>query len=72
MRASRILKRFETRVSINYGVLQILRVGSIAIAIAHLPACMWSLQAVLVISLQNSWVERLGYCVSLFSLRRPM
>lgn len=63
VRASRILKRFETRVSINYGVLQILRIGSIAIAVAHLAACMWSLQTVLVISLQNSWVERLGYCV---------
>ena len=63
LRASRILKRWETRVAINYGMLQIIKVGSFMMALAHLSACVWSLQTVIVGDLAGSWVENYGYCV---------
>ena len=63
LRASRILKRWETRVAINYGMLQIMKVGSFTIALAHISACIWSLQTVIISDLKGSWVENYGYCV---------
>ena len=63
LRASRILKRWETRVAINYGILQIVKVGFFTLALAHLSACVWSLQTVISSDLHNSWVENYGYCV---------
>ena len=51
LRASRILKRWETRVAINYGLLQIIRVGFLTVALAHISACIWALQTVIVLSL---------------------
>lgn len=62
LRASRILKRWETRVAINYGLLQIIRVGFLTVALAHISACIWALQTVIVGDLGGTWVEAYGYC----------
>jgi hypothetical protein len=70
LRASRILKRWETRVAINYGVLQIAKVGFLTIALAHWSACMWSLQTVLLSDLKDTWVSSYDYCVT-FDGRLP-
>ena len=44
LRASRMLKRWETRIAVNYGVLQVLRIGFYTLVLAHWTACLWSLQ----------------------------
>ena len=44
LKTSRMLKRWETKVSINYGVVAITRVGFFTICLAHWSASLWTLQ----------------------------
>ena len=60
-RGSRIFKRWEMRLSINYAYLSLLSI-TIAIFLAcHWIACIWALQATF--DPLNSWAYGKGYCI---------
>ena len=46
VRASRIAKRFETQMAINYGTLALYRSGINVLLLAHWLGCVWGLQAI--------------------------
>ena len=45
VRGSRIFKRWENRLSINYAVLSIANICVMLLFVCHLFACVWGLQA---------------------------
>ena len=74
LRASRILKRWETRVAINYGALQIAKMGFYAVVLAHWSACVWHLQTIVTEDLGQTWVATVGpgaYCVDSDFMKKP-
>ena len=67
-RGSRIFKRWEMRMSINYSVLTLCgAITSIGVT-CHWMACIWGMQATF--NPLNSWMGAKGYCVE-FALEDP-
>jgi len=62
MRASRMLKRYQTRISINYSLLSLMKSGFMIALVAHWMACAWALQAYLGENLIDTWLGDDGYC----------
>jgi len=62
-RGSRIFKRWEMRLSINYGLLQIAGICWMLIFVCHLFACVWGLQANF--DPLGTWLGQKGYCVAI-------
>ena len=63
LRASRLLRRWETRMSINYGLLTMLRCVAHVLLCVHWMACAWTLQSELFApSPLDSWMGAYGYC----------
>jgi len=60
-RGSRIFKRWEMRLSINYAMLQIVNICVMLLFVCHLFACIWGLQASF--DPLASWLGIKGYCV---------
>jgi len=60
-RGSRILKRWEMRVSINYAYLSLLSTTVVMFAVCHWFACLWGLQASFY--RMSSWMGAKDYCV---------
>ena len=64
MRASRIAKRWETRMSVDYALISISKCILVMVVSAHWMACIWVLQAYLFSSTpMPSWLGDDGYCV---------
>ena len=64
LRGSRILKRWEVRIAINYAMLEMATlIGKICFA-CHLFACIWALQASFSESKLDTWMGAGGYCYS--------
>ena len=61
LRGSRIFKRWEMRLSINYALLSIVNICVMLAFVCHLFACIWGLQA----SFEplDTWLGQKGYCV---------
>jgi CRP-like cAMP-binding protein len=62
VRSSRILKRFETRMAINYGTLSLIKIGVGLLISSHWTACIWGLQTQWE-SPRDTWYVLKGYCV---------
>ena len=60
-RGSRIFKRWEMRLSINYATLQFSGIILIILISCHWFACIWGLQATF--DPLNSWLAGKGYCI---------
>lgn len=60
-RGSRIWKRWEMRMSINYSYLTLTGVVTMIVISCHWVACIWGLQATF--EPLNSWYFQKGYCV---------
>jgi hypothetical protein len=67
LRGSRIFRRFQTKMSIRYSTLDLLKCGVYVIAAAHWSACCWGLIAapLFVEDPMNTWLGSLGYCRSI-------
>ena len=65
LRASRILKRWETQISIDYGTLALLRCLVLICLGAHWFACIWALQASFADTPLDSWMGTFDYCWSM-------
>jgi len=61
LRGSRIFRRWENRLSINYGVLSIVNICVMLLFVCHLFACVWGLQASF--DPLSTWLGANGYCV---------
>lgn len=64
LRTSRIAKRWETRVAIDYALIAIAKCIMMVCVSAHWMACAWVLQAYLVADppMQGTWIGERGYC----------
>ena len=64
LRASRLFRRWETRISINYGLLTMMRCVAYVLLCLHWMACAWTLQTTLfaLASPLDSWMGAYGYC----------
>jgi len=60
-RGSRIFKRWEIRLSINYALLSIAIICIMLLFVCHLFACIWGLQASF--DPLGTWTGQKGYCV---------
>ena len=64
LRASRMLKRWETRVSINYAVLGLCRSLVYYLMLAHWSACALVLPTTFYGDIHETWVGKFGYADS--------
>jgi hypothetical protein len=62
VRASRVLKRWEMRVAVNYAMLALIKAMATLVILAHWISCVWVLQARLQNDLSKTWLGRLEYC----------
>ena len=62
LRGSRIFKRWETRVSINYGVLAMVRAILMLLFCAHWAGCIWGLQATMGDDITQTWIGGMYSC----------
>ena len=58
----RILRRWETRIAVNYSMLSLAGSGITVIFAAHWIGCAWCLQAHLQDDLDATWLGAGGYC----------
>ncbi|KAL1522314.1 hypothetical protein AB1Y20_017306 [Prymnesium parvum] len=63
VRGLRLLKRWETRVSINYGILQLVTSMTSVVMFSHWAACLWMAQVSFSDDLEQTWVFANGYCI---------
>jgi hypothetical protein len=64
LRASRMLKRWETRMSLNYASLALLRVVFVYFIASHWAACVLLLPTTFTDSPMETWLGYYDYCVS--------
>lgn len=57
LRASRIFTRFESRMTITYGKLAIIRNFGVLLLAAHLLACTWTLQTEFAVAGEATWIN---------------
>ena len=62
LRASRILKRWRTRISISQGMLAIVRNLLVIVFSVHWFACVWTLQTTFASSRSATWLGSYGLC----------
>ena len=63
LRASRILKRWETRIAVDYSSLEMMKCLLSLLLSSHWFGCVWTLQANLMTdSVLDSWLGERGYC----------
>ena len=63
LRTSRILKRWETRIAIDYSSLEMSKCILLLLLSSHWFGCVWTLQASLMTeSVLDSWLGERGYC----------
>ena len=64
LRGSRIFRRFETKMSIRYSTLDLLKCAALVVASAHWSACCWGLLAapLFVEEPLDTWLGKLDYC----------
>ena len=62
-RGSRIFKRWEMRVSINYSYLSLANISTGIVLVSHWFACIWGLQAQFTGNMLGAWPGATGYCV---------
>jgi potassium voltage-gated channel Eag-related subfamily H protein 7 len=63
LRASRMFKRWETRMAIDYGTLALVRSMVLVCVGAHWFACAWAIQTGFFDSPLETWMGEQGYCV---------
>ena len=63
VRSSRVIRRIETRMAVNYGMLALMKAMGTMVMMGHMIACVWVLQARLQGDLTMTWLGRLEYCV---------
>ena len=64
LKASRIFRRWETKLAIDYTKLELAKCCVALVAISHWFGCVWALQASIASeSLLASWMGAAGYCV---------
>ena len=63
LRGMALLKRWETRVSVDYGMLSIISAGFGVVLCSHWSACVWAVQAGFADDLGATWLVDKGYCV---------
>jgi len=59
-RGSRIFKRWEMRISINYSYMTLMSISTVIFLTCHWIACIWGLQAMF--NPLNSWTTQKAYC----------
>jgi hypothetical protein len=64
LRGFTLLKRWETRMTIDYASLSVLQAAMGVILCAHWSACVWTMQVGFADDLATTWVVDKGYCVS--------
>lgn len=62
LRASRMLKRWETRVAVNYAYLSLVRSFAWVLLLSHWFACLWILQAKLQDDVNRTWMVASTTC----------
>eukprot|EP00966_Prymnesium_polylepis_P203467 4713933-Prymnesium_polylepis.1 len=62
VRASRILKRWETRIAINYAVLKLAQSIGFVLCTMHWVGCIWGLQTTFADSVLETWMGSYNYC----------
>ena len=62
LRGSRILKRWEVRHALNYGMLELWKNVGMVFLMCHLFACVWALQTGFHDSKLDSWMASNDYC----------
>jgi len=62
IRASRMVKRWESRLAVNYALLALSKAIVTMVIMAHWIACVWTLQARIQSDLGLTWMGRLDYC----------
>ena len=67
VRGLRIFKRWETQVSINYSLLQMVSVVVGVVIVSHWSACMWMLQVGFRTDIERTWLYANGYCIAINS-----
>ena len=68
LRGQRLLKRWETKVSIDYGKVELGKAMLLTLLFAHWSACVWMLQTTFAETLEKTWVHANSYCVTLADL----
>jgi hypothetical protein len=71
LRASRIFRRWESEVSINYTLLDTCACSVGVILVSHWFACLWGMQAAFKSSPVDSWMGEYGYCAALVNSTCP-
>ncbi len=65
VRTSRLIKRWETRIRINYAALGIVRILVSLLLCTHWQACTWTLGAAFTQpTAQHTWMHSSGYCIN--------
>jgi len=62
VRASRMFKRWESRLAINYGAMALVKSGFTVFLLAHWMACIWRLQSGFADDINLTWLGDDGYC----------
>ena len=62
VRLKRLFRRWEKRMSFNYGNFEIFKCVVYVLLCCHWCACIWTLQTVFVSDLMDSWRGSYGYC----------
>lgn len=70
LRASRMMARWETRVSLNYGHLSLWKMFCLYLLIAHWSGCLLVLPTTFYDNLAETWLGHYGYCIA-FSTASP-
>ena len=68
LRSMRLMKRWETRLRIDYGMLALAQSMLVVILFAHWSACLWMLQVSLRNHLSDTWLYNARYCVDSLEL----
>ena len=63
LRGLRVLKRWETRVSVDYGMLSLVQSFTYVVLFSHWAACLWMMQVAARDRLTETWVYQTGYCL---------
>lgn len=63
LRGMRLMQRWETRLTIDYGMLSLAQSMILVMIFAHWAACVWMLQIALRDHLEDTWLWAFGYCI---------
>ena len=63
LRGMRIVKRYQTHVSISHGTVILSRCLLQLLVVAHWESCLWGLQTTFAASPLDTWLGSYGFCV---------